>query len=187
MCWICRPKITYNFLQLISQDLNGKKWFQIEGSVMSMSDKATMKDVNGQYICGYRKKHLSMHATAYITIEGPRGTIVVATVKRRQSDFSLESSASADIYIHNPPMSIDNVTTSGLPVSIHVEGDILSKKYDFMMGNLDTNPYKIAKVVRQFQAFSINNTYFVEIGPNVDVAFICICAYAIDELFSDDN
>ena len=154
---------------------------------MSMSDKATMKDVNGQYICGYRKKHLSMHATAYITIEGPRGTIVVATVKRRQSDFSLETTTSADIYIHNPPMSIDNVTTSGLPVSIHVEGDIVSKKYDFMMGNLDTNPYKIAKVVRQFQAFPINNTYFVEIGPNVDVAFICICAYAIDELFSDDN
>ena len=151
---------------------------------MSMRGKATMKDVNGQDICGYRKKLLSMHATAHIIIEGPSGTMVVATIKR-QSNFSLESSA--DIYIHNPPMSIDDVTTSGMPVSIHVEGDILSKKYDFMMGNLDTNPYKIAQVVRQFQAFFENNTYFVEIGSNVDAAFICICAYAIDELFSDNN
>merc|ERR1712020_547424 len=94
------------------------------------------------------------------------------------SNFSFE--ASADIYIHNPPMSIDDVTTSGLPVSIHVEGDILSKKYDFMMGNLDTNPYKIAQVVRKFQAFFENNTYFVEIGPNVDAAFISICAQLLE-------
>ena len=151
---------------------------------MSMRGKATMKDVNGQDICGYRKKILSMHGTAHITIEGPSGTMVVATVKS-QSNFFMDSSA--DIYIHNPPMSIDNVTTSGLPVSIHVAGDILSKMYDFMMGNLDTNPYKIAQVVRKFQTLFENGTYFLEIGPNVDVAFICICAYAIDELFSDDT
>ena len=151
---------------------------------MSMRGKATMKDVNGQDICGYRKKLLSMHGTAYITIEGPSGTMVVATVKS-QSNFFLD--ASADIYIHNPPMSTDNVTTNGLPVSIYVEGDIMAKKYDFMMGNPHTNPYKIAQVVRQFQAFFENDTYFVEIGPNVDAAFISICAYAIDELFSDDK
>ena len=153
---------------------------------MSMRGKATMKDVNGQDICGYRKKILSMHGTAHITIEGPSGTMVVATVKS-QSNFFMDSSA--DIYIHNPPMSIDNVTTSGRPVSIHVEGDILSKKYDFIMGigYLNTKPYKIAQVVRTFQAFFENDTYFVEIGPNVDTAFICICAYAIDELFSDDD
>ena len=82
-------------------------------------------------------------------------------------------------------MSYDDVTTSGLPVSIHVEGDIVSKKYDFMMGNLNTNPYKIAQVVRKFKMIQENNSYFIEIGPNVDVAFICICAYAVDELFSE--
>ena len=40
--------------------------------------------------------------------------------------------ASADIYFHNPPVSIDDVTTSGVPVAIMVEGDIISKKYDFI-------------------------------------------------------
>ena len=48
-----------------------------------------------------------------------------------------------------------------------------------MMGNLDTNPHKIAQVVRQFEAVFENDTYFVEIGQNVDAAFICICAYAM--------
>ena len=95
--------------------------------------------------------------------------------------------ATADIYFHNPPMSIDEVTCSGKPVAIYVEGDIIAKKYDFMMGNIISNPYKIAQVVRKFEAFFENNSYFINIGPNVDVAFICMCAYAIDELFNDDD
>ena len=147
-----------------------------------MSGQRTMEDMDGHEICGYRKKMLSMHATAYITIKEQDKLMVVATVKK-QSNFQLESSA--DVYIHDPPMSYDDVTTSGLPVSIHVEGDIVSKKYDFMMGNLNTNPYKIAQVVRKFKMIQENNSYFIEIGPNVDSAFICICAYAVDELFSE--
>jgi hypothetical protein len=55
------------------------------------------------------------------------------------------------------------------------------------MGNLDTNPFKIAQVVRSFKTFAPNDSYFIEIGPNVDVAFICICAYAVDELFSNND
>ena len=147
-----------------------------------MSELNSEEDMDGNGICGYRKKMLTMHATAYITIKDQGKTMVVATVKK-QSNFQLDSSA--DVYLHNPPVSIDDVTTSGMPVSIHVEGDIMSKKYDFMMGNLNTNPYKIAQVVRKFKMIQENNTYFIEIGPNVDSAFICICAYAVDELFSE--
>ena len=44
---------------------------------------------------------------------------------------------------------------------------------------------KIAQVVKKFKIIHDNDTYFLEIGSNVDIAFICICAYAIDELYSD--
>ena len=47
------------------------------------------------------------------------------------------------------PVSLDNVTTKGLVPDIHVKGNVTSKKYDFMMGNLQTYnppPYKIAQV-----------------------------------------
>ena len=30
-----------------------------------------------------------------------------------------------------------------------------------------------------------NNTYFLNVGPRVDVAFLVMCTYAIDELFTD--
>ena len=82
--------------------MNGTKWFQIQGSAVSLREKRTMQDVNGQDICGYQKKLLSMHATAYITVND--GTMVVATIKK-QSNFQLV--ATADVYLHNPPVSID--------------------------------------------------------------------------------
>ena len=144
-----------------------------------------MKDINGQEICGYQIKIISLQKTAYITIKDHNGkTYVIATIK-----VKIQFDASADIYLHNPPVDIDYVTTNGMPVSITVEGDILARKYDFMMGNPNTNPFKIAKAVRKFkwlrERLSKNDTYFLEIGPNVDAAFICICSYALDELFTD--
>ena len=121
-----------------------------------------------------------MHATGYITITDQGKTMVVATVK---GETNLKVESSANIYIHNPPVSIDDVKTSGLPVAIHVEGNFKGK-YNFMVGNLKSKPCKIAQVVREFNGIHENNSYFIEIGSNVDIAFICFVAYAIDELFS---
>ena len=42
------------------------------------------------------------------------------------------------------------------------------------------------QVIRKFQMVAENNSYFLNVGTKVDVAFICMCAFAIDELFSDD-
>ena len=46
---------------------------------------------------------------------------------------------------------LEDVTTEGLSPDIHVAGDIISKKYDFMMGDIENNPYKIAQVVKKFK------------------------------------
>ena len=55
------------------------------------------------------------------------------------------------------------------------------------MGDMENNPYKIAQVVRKLKMITKNDTYFVNVGPKVDIAFIVMCAYAIDELFSREN
>ena len=73
----------YGSIIFHAQDINGQKWFKIHGSAFSMREKRKMEDVNGVEICGYQKKLLSMHATAYITIKDQSGsTFVVATIKR---------------------------------------------------------------------------------------------------------
>ena len=100
-----------------------------------------------------------------------------------------------------PPVLLEDISTEGLSPDILVAGDIISKKYDFMMGDLDNNPYKIAQVeeqspvqdaiiclqvIRKFKMVAENNIYFLNVGPNIDVAFLVMCTFAIDELFSDD-
>ena len=125
-----------------------------------------------------------MSGAAQITVEDQSGaTLAIATIKRR----GILALSGADIYLHNPPVHIDNVTTNGLPVAIHVDGNVIRKEYDFMMGNMNDNPFKIARVVRKFKLINPQNTYFIEIGPNVDIAFMSMCTYAIDELFSENQ
>ena len=154
---------------------------------MSIRGKRIMEDATGQVVCGYRKKleFLVNTATAYITVDDQSGaTLAIATIKRRRSGLYISG---ADIYLHNPPMHIDNVTTNGLPVAIHVEGNGVRREYDFMMGNMNDNPFKIARVVRKLKFINANDSYFIEIGPNVDVVFMSMCTYAIDEIFSENE
>eukprot|EP00092_Neocalanus_flemingeri_P011984 GFUD01012921.1.p1 GENE.GFUD01012921.1~~GFUD01012921.1.p1 ORF type:complete len:239 (+),score=46.11 GFUD01012921.1:60-719(+) len=167
----------------VIKDLSGSTWFKINAETFSMSNKRSMMDTEGRVIAGYRKKLLSMHATAYITGEVNGRTLVYATIKK---ESMMSFVASAEIFLHNPPVDIDNVTTDGLNAEIRVEGDFFAKKYDFMMGNRD-NPYKVAQVVRKWMTFMENNSYYVNIGTNMDVAFVCMCAMAIDELFCEQK
>ena len=171
-----------------------------------MKQKRIMQDAEGHVICGFRKKMMS--AAAHITVDDQSEatpppplpffkslqsrlpmnlintpiknltTLAIATIKRQGQG--------ADIYLHKPPMHIDNVTTNGLPVAIHIDGNVIRKEYDFMMGNMNDNPFKIARVVRKVN-LNGQESYSIEIGPNVDVAFMSMCTYAIDELFSDNT
>ena len=49
------------------RDTDGVDWFKIEGSALSITSQRTMTDSKGRIIAGYRKKLLSLYATAYIT------------------------------------------------------------------------------------------------------------------------
>ena len=145
-----------------------------------------IENIERKEICGYQRKLLTKYGTAYITVKDQMETTMVIATIQRKSNSSLETNA--DIYLHDPAMNIDNVTTTGLPVTIYVEGDMINKNYDFMMGNVNTGWFKIAQAARKWKdKLTIKDSYFLEIGQNVDVAFICMCALAIDELFSDNE
>merc|ERR1719458_1587396 len=101
--------------------MDGRLWFRIEGSSMSLNSKRNMTDAEGEQVAGYQKKLLSMKGTSYITVEGGDRPMVVATIKE-ESAFQLDSSA--HIFIHNPPLNFDDVTTDGLLPTIYVKGDI---------------------------------------------------------------
>jgi len=166
-------------------DLDGNKWFEIEGPWMSARQKRKLFDNNGTVVAGYQKKFLSMHSTSYITIQDPDRpgeVLVVASVTKASS---VSWVANADIYLHQPAVSLSSVSHAGLTPDIKVEGDIRGKTFDFMMQK-DGSPVRIAQIVRKFQLLTIEkNTYYLEISPNVDVAFISLCAFALDEMFKE--
>ena len=73
---------------------------------MSIGAKRIMEDAEGHVICGYRKKMMSMSATAYITVDDQTGaTLAIVTIKRQVSGLFFSGT---DIFLHNPPMHIDN-------------------------------------------------------------------------------
>ena len=188
MCQLKYLFISCVLSTLYRQDVNGVKWFEIGGESLSMTGQRVLTDCEGKEIAGYEKKLFTTHGSSYITIENQGCTMVIAKIKAE----ILPLLSSAHIYIYDPPvkMTYDKpITTKGVPVAIHAEGDISSKKFDFMMGNpdplQDRRPYKIAQSVRQWGSIQGNQKYFLEIGPNVDIAFLCMCAYALDEMFCD--
>ena len=174
-------------------DTYQQKWFDISGP--RYPEIRMLTDPMGQEIAQYQSKEFSLHGTAYITVQTNSGRWIVATVKQQGHSISsaFSSRCNADIFIHNPMQSLDYPSTDGLIPTIQVEGDIFAKSYDFMknMGIANGNTQqlcKIAQVVREWgpTCGSYPNTYYLRIGMNVDIAFICMCAYALDELYSDD-
>ena len=160
------------------------EWFHISGCTEFGQEirKSALKDPYGNTICGCRMKMETINIAEIergrsidITIKDPgQNRIVVLATITNPKIWGCCSEQSVDIFIHSPPVSILDVTTSGKPATIHVEGNIDRKKYCFMVGNLETKPYKIAQV----------NKHSIEIGANIDIAFICFSAYAIEKMFS---
>merc|ERR1719461_1056686 len=65
------------------RDMEGRDWFKIEGSALSINSQRIMTDHRGKVLAGYRKKLLSLYATAYITIDMNGQTLVYATIKKQ--------------------------------------------------------------------------------------------------------
>ena len=63
--------------------------------------------------------------------------------------FCQNPQTSAEVFVHQPPVSLDTVTTEGLAPCIIIQGNVVSsggRTFDFMMGDIAAQPYNIAKV-----------------------------------------
>ena len=55
-----------------------------------------------------------------------------------------QNHTSAEVFVHQPPVSLDTVTTEGLAPCIIIQGNVLSsggRTFDFMMGDIAAQPY----------------------------------------------
>ena len=155
-----------------------------------MAGSMVLTDGKGNEIAGFGKKMFTKNKSCFITIKHQGHTKIAATLKK---DPNPDNVFGAIIFLYDPPVRFDSgesvIVTSGQTLIIQAKGDIMTKKFDFMMGNpnpiVDHYPYKIAQVLRKFNIRKQDDTYFLEVGPNVDIAFMCVCVYALDEMFHD--
>ena len=178
-------------------DSNGMNLFNITAPINSRPIYRTLLDQLGNEIASYHLQSDDVYGMAYIIRKTEFGKCCAATIRRRRGKEVINR-CNADIFIHNPLIPMEYLSSmEGMVPSIKVEGNFKSKKYDFMqnMGIMNGSqmPWrKFAEVSRD----SITNTdleskpnhlddrYYLKVGANVDIAFICICCYALEELFS---
>ena len=149
-------------------DLNKHVWFKIKSE---KKGQRTLMNSKGVEIAGYKKKSTSLHNTAYITGEIAGKTVVYATVKH--CSYLLNFGPRVDVYIHKAPVDMYDANTDGMVPDMKVKG----KNYSFKMGSM-----KVAQVLPKWMNITENKSYFVNIGKNMDIAFICMCAMAVDEI-----
>ena len=181
-------------------DSNGMKWFDITAPICSRPMSRTMLDQFGNEVASYHLQAYHMYGAVFITVQTDGGHWCAATIRRKRGN-ELVDRCNADVFIHNPVLPVQILSTMDLSTWIHpnikVEGNFKGKKYDFMksLGHINGNQTqwcKIAEAARDFNTKtncesspnSNSDTFHLKVGANVDIAFISICCYALDELFS---
>ena len=181
-------------------DSNGMKWFDITAPISCRPMSRTLLDQHGNEVASYHLHAYHMYGAVFITIKTYSGHWCAATIRRKRGN-ELVDRCNADIFIHNPVLPVEILSTMNLSTWIHpnikVEGNFKGKKYAFMknLGHINANQTqwcKIAEVARDLNtntncessSNSNSDTFYLKVGANVDIAFISICCYALDELFS---
>ena len=181
----------------VIKDSNDTKWFDNTAPINSRPISRSLMDLLGNEIANYHLQAHYIYGTAYITVQTDSGRFCAATIRRSRGD-ELKYRCNADIFVHNPLLPLEHLSTmEGKTPDIKVEGNFIAKKYDFMMnlGTISDNQAQFCKIAQVTKVLDNNtelepesnnseSTYYLRIGANVDIAFICICAYSLEELFS---
>ena len=171
--------------------------FDITAPVNSRPISRSLINLLGNEIANYHLQAHYIYGTAYITVQTDSGRFCAATIRRSRGD-ELKYRCNADIFVHNPLLPLEHLSTmEGKTPDIKVEGNFIAKNYDFMknVGTISENQAHFCKIAQATKELDnkiksesdLNNsetTYYLRIGSNVDIAFICICAYSLEELFT---
>jgi len=171
-------------------DVMGKKWFDIDCTAFSTTDSCDMK-LDGQTIASYLEKFWTTHDTRYITIPKNGKVHVVATVMKAAY---MQWDNNAHVYLHEPTVSYDDVSSNGLgdPYIEVLEYDGFKgwddSRYNYVTKDPDTNKrIKIAESSRSWRDSYVQDTYYLTVGRNVDLAFMTLVQYAVKDMFDDGD
>jgi len=180
-------------------DTAGDRYFDFLTTDLE-EDSMKMVDTKGRDIACIRQERFGPGKRAHITIKkngnwtkkSEGKVLAVATLDHDEG----QSGNCCQIYIHNPPIPVDEFNTNTKEPSIIVEGDVMLKEYDIIVVENKDKPLKIGRAVHDLSDIShseinlesVSSTmYYLQVGRNIDVAFLVLCAQAMDHMFWEDG
>ncbi|TVY48483.1 Protein LURP-one-related 15 [Lachnellula cervina] len=143
-------------------DEAGHEILQCRGQTFSLSDRKEFADNAGRPLFSLRTKLLSIHKCFYA--EAPDGQVLFEV----RGKFSIGTSKMIATFQN---------ASNGAPIELLVKGDWLDRSATITMGNV-----VVAQISRSYfnmrEIFGGQQTYYVTIAPNVDLALmaaICVC------------
>jgi len=195
-------KLRENGLNYSVVDIEGNPYFDLQPTDL-MDGSIKMLDTKGKTIASCRKERFGPGKMANIIVKngwtkkGEGHAMTAATLYHGSN----KSGNSCQIFIHNPPIPVTEFNVSSKLPDLVVEGDVMLKEYNFMVDNKIDKPVKIGKAVHELseitqEKIKINgvdpdmmnhNDYFLQIGKNIDIAFLVLCSHAMDLMFWDEG
>ncbi|KAL3424743.1 DUF567 domain protein [Phlyctema vagabunda] len=146
-------------------DQNGREVVQCRGQAFSISDRKEFADTSGRPLFSLRTKLLSIHKSFYA--EAPSGGHLFEV----KGKFSIGSSKMIALFTN---------ASNKAPVELVIKGDWFDRSATISMGNI-----VVAQIGRSFfnmrEIFASQQSYFVTVAPNVDLALIAAICVCLDE------
>ncbi|CAE6464152.1 unnamed protein product [Rhizoctonia solani] len=147
-------------------DPQGRAYFKIEGSVLSLRDKKTLKQADGRPIFNIQNKLLSIHRQFLIyNANQSTESEPLCVIK---SHFSL-TGAKLDVQFKN--------AADGRQVQFDLRGSFFDRSAE-----VTVNGQPVARISRQFlnsgELLFDQQTYYLTVAPGVDAAMmvaLCVC------------
>ncbi|XP_023323452.1 uncharacterized protein LOC111697614 isoform X2 [Eurytemora carolleeae] len=163
-----------------SNILDSRGFYFLRKSGSFLTNSLEFRDDAGNVVASLEKKTSCSISIAWIMLGSSPGPVVATLYHKYMGRRS-----KVHVYISNPPLHCQFIDNSDRNPDLLIAGDISSNTYSFLLGG----KRKVAQVYHQkegrgpqvFLAPELN-MYTLEIGPYVDIAFIAICASAVDLL-----
>jgi len=180
-------------------DLSGADLFRLEEAAKE-DEAMVLVDVKGREIGGFICEKLCSGKRAFITVKKDgiftkksEGKVWAAATLDQPPD---RPGNSCQIYLHNPPILTEEFDPEKAEPSLTVEGDVVLKEYDVLAKDGAGLTVKIARGIHDLSemegvkmnlAVDKGNVYYLQVGRNIDIAFLVLCAHAMDQMFYDKD
>jgi len=193
-------KLRENGSKYSIMDIDGVNYFTLQEPGLG-DESMQLLDMKGREIGGFINEPICTGKRAFITVKKDG-------IWSKKSEGKVWAAATLDqppgrpgnscqIFLHNPPILTEEFDPDTMKPSLSVEGDVMLKEYVILAGEKEgEQTVKVGRAIHDLSelenvkmnvAVDKGNVYYLQIGRNIDLAFMVLCAHAMDKMFFDKD